>query len=88
MEHPAQGPTPVGTEPAERTNLKEAEAKAAELLVEAASIDAGLDKAKRRKPDKGRFCAEDATVEGKRQVPLPAMLIVLGIVVIVLVIIS
>ena len=88
MEHPAQGPTPVGTEPAERTNLKEAEAKAAELLVEAASIDAGLDKAKRRKPDKGRFRAEDATVEGKRQVPLPAMLIVLGIVVIVLVIIS
>ena len=88
MGQPEQQPSPPTAEADERASLKEAEAKAAELLVEAASIDASLDKAKRRKPGKGRFRAEDATVEGKRQIPLPAMLIVLGIVVIVLVIIS
>ena len=72
----------------DRRSLKEAEAKAAELLVEAAAIDASLDKPKRGKVKKEKFRAEDATVEGKKQVPLPVMLLVLTIVIVVLVIVS
>ena len=72
-------------------SIHEAELKAAELLVQAEAVDAALDATESKKgkrAGKRRFTAEDATVEGKRLVPLSVMIIVLAIIVFVLVILS
>ena len=70
-------------------SIKEAEKEAAKLLTEAAAIDASLDTPKSKKPKKQkRFVAEDATIEGKKQVPLPVMILFLVLVVIALAVLS
>ena len=83
--HPDDTGSPIAEQ--KRQSIKEAEKEAAKLLVEAEAIDAALDKPKGKKGKK-RFVAEDATIEGKKQVPLPVMLLFLALVVIALVILS